>query len=359
MDDPGSIIAALAASVTTATAKIPTGSIILYLLLIVFSAYFSGTEISFASVNRIHLMSSASKGSKGAERALYILDNFDEALSVMLIGNNIVNIGCATLSTFIATHVWGIKSVPAATAFTTVVIFVFGEMLPKSFARSCNEQFAETVSGSLVLLMKIFKPLSFFFTLFSAAASKPFAKHIEQEVTMTEDELYDIVENIAEEDDFDEEKGRLVKSALDFSNATVDSILVPWDDVEKIYMSMKTPQILDLIKGSVHSRLPVIDRRGNVKGILQIRNFIKAYLGRGQNVILSSVIDYPYFARHDISIDDLLSDMSNHRRNLALIKDDDGEILGIVTIEDILEELVGEIYDEDDIGTVTDGGDAV
>lgn len=110
MDDPGSIIAALAASVTTATAKIPTGSIILYLLLIVFSAYFSGTEISFASVNRIHLMSSASKGSKGAERALYILDNFDEALSVMLIGNNIVNIGCATLSTFIATHVWGIKA---------------------------------------------------------------------------------------------------------------------------------------------------------------------------------------------------------------------------------------------------------
>lgn len=359
MDDPGSIIAALTASTTTAIQKIPTGSIILYLLLIVFSAYFSGTEISFASVNRIHLMSSASKGSKGAERALFILDNFDEALSVLLIGNNIVNIGCATLSTYIATHLWGLKSVPIATAFTTVVIFIFGEMLPKSFARSCNERFAETVSGSLLFLMKLFKPLSFFFTAFSAAVSKPFTKHIEQEVTMTEDELYDIVENISEEDDFDEEKGRLVKSALDFSNATVQSILIPWDNVEKISMSMKTPQILELIKNSIHSRLPVIDRRGNVKGILQIRNFIKAYISRGHNVILSSVIDYPYFARYDVSIDDLLSDMSNHRRNLALIKDDDGNILGIVTIEDILEELVGEIYDEDDIATSSDGGDAI
>ncbi len=357
MDDPGSTIAVITANVLSSAKEIPAGSIILYILLIVGSAYFSGTEISLASVNRIHLMSRASKGSKAAERALYILDNFDEALSVLLIGNNIVNIGCATLSTFVATHLWGLSSVPAATAFTTVIIFVFGEMLPKSFAKSCNERFAEMASGTLLLLMRLLKPLSFIFTSISAAVSKPFTKNIEAEVTMTEDELYDIVENISEEDDFDEDKGRLVKSALDFSNATVEQILVPWGNVEKIYMNMKTAQILELIKESVHSRLPVIDRRGNVKGILQIRNFIKAYISRGHNVILSSVIDYPYFARRDISIDDLLTDMSNHRRNLAVIKDDDGGIMGIVTIEDILEELVGEIYDEDDIGREDAGGE--
>lgn len=113
---------------------------------------------------------------------------------------------------------------------------------------------------------------------------------------------------------------------------------------------MKTPDILEAIKGTRHSRLPVVDRQGNVKGILQIRSFIKAYIKSGHNVILSSVTDYPYFAKSDIAIDDLLSDMSNHKRNLAIIKNKAGEYAGIVTVEDILEELVGEIYDEDDIG---------
>ena len=146
------------------------------------------------------------------------------------------------------------------------------------------------------------------------------------------------------------EKGKLVKSALHFSNATVDQILTPWDQVLKIQSSMKTHEILDLIKQTGHSRIPVVDRQGNVKGILQIRRFIKAFLKSGHNVVLSSVLDYPYFVKNDIVIDDLLSDLSNHKRNLAIIKGNDGKIVGIVTIEDILEELVGEIYDEDDIG---------
>lgn len=335
MDDPGSI---------------PTGSILFYLLLILFSAYFSGTEISFASVNRIHMMSLSSKGNKAAERVLWVLDNFDEALSVLLIGNNIVNIGCATLSVVIATGLWGEKSVSVATVVTTVIIFIFGEMLPKCLARSCNEKFALTVSASLVFLMKLLKPLSAMFTALSSAVAKPFKDRAEPEVTMTEDELQDIVDNISEEDGFDEDTGKLVKSALDFSKLTVDQILVPWEDVVKIQTSMKTPDILEVIKGTRHSRLPVVDRQGNVKGILQIRSFIKAYIKSGHNVILSSVTDYPYFAKSDIAIDDLLSDMSNHKRNLAIIKNKAGEYAGIVTVEDILEELVGEIYDEDDIG---------
>lgn len=358
MDDPGSIIAGITANVMSIPSKISTGSIILYVFLIVCSAYFSATEISLASVNRIHLMSRASKGSKGANRALSLLENFDETLSVLLIGNNIVNIGCATLSTYVATKAWGLSAVPAATAFTTVVVFIFGEMIPKSFAHSCNEPFAEFSSGILLVLSKILKPLSIFFTAISALAARPFKKNGEKEVTVTEDELEEIIDTMTDDEDFDKDTGELVKSALDFSNATVEQILTPWDDVVKIHMSMKTDQILDVIKNSVHSRLPVIDRRGNVKGLLQIRSFLKAYFSRGHNIILSSVIDYPYYAKKDIALDDLLTDMSNHRRNLALIRDTDGSILGIVTIEDILEELVGEIYDEDDIGKEIEGGEA-
>ena len=327
----------------------PAGSIILFVLLMFCSGYFAGTEISFASVNRIHMMSKASNGDKSAERVLKILDNFDEALSVLLIGNNVAHIGIATISTVIATKMWGVGSVTVATFVTTIIVFLFGEMLPKCFARSCNEKFAQAVSGSLLFLMKVLKPFSMSFTALSTLASKPFKKHSENQVTMTEDELTEIVENISVEDGFDEDTGELVKSALRFSNSKVGDIMVNWDDVQKISMTLKTTQILDIVKESVHSRIPVIDRKGNLKGILQIRKFLKACT-KQKNVILASIIDYPYYVDSDEPIDEALTEMSNHRRNLAIVRGNDGEIVGILTVEDILEELVGEIYDEDDRG---------
>ena len=326
------------------------GPILLFVLLVFCSAYFSGTEISLASVNRIHMMSRSSKGVRGAKRVLKILDNFDEALSVLLIGNNIVNIGCATLATVIASKIWGNSAVVLSTVVTTVAIFIFGEMLPKSFAHSCNERFAEVSSGILFPLMKLLKPFSYLFTRLSALVSLPFRKHTENQVTMTEDELCDIVENISEEDDFDEETGKLVRSALRFSNSKVSEIMVPWDEVLKISTVLKTPEILEIIKDTVHSRIPVVDRNGNIKGILQIRKFLKAFIKSNHNIILASVMDYPYFVNSESPIDEALTEMSNHRRNLAIVRGLNGEIAGIITVEDILEELVGEIYDEDDVG---------
>ena len=332
----------------------PAGSIILYAILIFLSGYFSGTEISLASVNRIHMMSKASKGQKSAERVLFVLDNFDEALSVLLIGTNILHIACATIATAIALP-YGARGVTVATLVTTVLIFVFGEILPKNFARTCNEKFAEIACYPLIILMKVLKPLSFAFTSFSALISKPFKKHTENQVTMTEEELTDIVENISEEDGFDEEKGELVKSALHFSNSSALDVMTPWEEVEKISLALKTSEILKIVKKSAHSRIPVTDRNGNIKGILQIRKFLKAYMrSKNHSVIIASVIDYPYFVNQDETIDDILTKMSNHRRNLSFVKNDKGEVVGILTVEDILEELVGEIYDEDDVGGALD-----
>ncbi|MBR7070671.1 MAG: HlyC/CorC family transporter [Clostridia bacterium] len=326
------------------------GSLLLFAVLLFCSAYFSGTEISLASVNRIHMMTAADNGDKKAERVLYLLDHFEETLSVLLIGNNIVNIGCATLSAVIATEIWGTRSVSIATVLTTVIIFLFGEMLPKCFARSCNEHFARTVSTSLFFLMKIMKPLSVFFTGISRLASRPFQKHLENEVTVTEDELHDLVESISEDGDFDQDTGRLVRSALVFDDLTAQDIMVPWEEVLKISAGMKTNEVLALVRSTGHSRIPIIDRKGKVKGILQIRRFLKAYLQNRNNVILARVSDYPLFVAYDQPINELLTYMSNRRRNLAIVRDEVGTVLGIVTVEDILEQLVGEIYDEDDIG---------
>ncbi len=331
----------------------PAGSIILFVILILLSGYFSGTEISLASVNRIHMMSKASKGQKSAERVLKILDNFDEALSVLLIGNNIVNIGCATLATALTVHM-GAYWVTVATIVATVVIFIFGEILPKCFARSCNEKFAEVASAPLLVLMKILKPLSIGFTALSSLVSRPFRKYSENQVTMTEEELNDIVENISEEDGFDEDKGELVRSALHFSNSTARDVMTPWEQTEVISAALKTPEILKIVKNSVHSRIPVTDRKGNIKGILQIRKFLKAYMKNKNSVIIASIIDYPYYVNADMPIDDVLTEMSNHRRNLSFVKNADGDVVGILTVEDILEELVGEIYDENDVGGALD-----
>ena len=331
----------------------PAGNIILFSILILLSAYFSGTEIALASVNKIHMMSKAAKGNRGAKRVLKILDNFDEALSVLLIGNNIVNIACGTLATAITLNL-GATWITIATATATVVIFVFGEIVPKRFALSCNEKFAEIASALLMPLMLILKPISLAFTGLTALVSLPFKKHTETVETITEEELVDIVENISPEDGFDEDKGELVKSALHFDNRTASEIMVKWEDVLKISTTLKTPEILKIVKSSKHSRIPVIDRSGKVKGILQIRKFLKTYMQRKNNVILASIIDYPFYVNADTAIDDVLREMSEHRRNLALVKDQNSEVIGVLTIEDILEELVGEIYDEDDIGGADD-----
>lgn len=328
----------------------PAGNIILFVIFILLSAFFAGTEISLASLNKIHMISKASKGQKSAERVLYILDNFDEALSVLLIGNNVAHIGCATLATVFTAKNFGDAWVTLSTAIVTVIVFIFGEMIPKCFARSCNETFAEISSVFLIGLMKVLKPFSLLFTAISTLASKPFLKNVENQVTMTEEELNDIVENISEEEDFGEERGELMKSALHFADLNARDIMVPWDDVEKISAALKTPQILEIVKNSVHSRIPVIDRKGNIKGILQMRKFLKSYMKYRNNVILASIIDYPFYVNADLPIDDVLTQMSNHRRNLSFVRDNDGEVIGILTVEDILEELVGEIYDEDDIG---------
>ena len=336
MDDPGSNIYLY----------------IFYFLMIVLCGYFAGSETALSSVNRIHIISHADNGDRRAQKVLYLLDNFDEALSALLIGNNIVNIACTTAAVVIAERALKLfsaaKAASVATVVTTVLLFFLGEMLPKCYARYCNEVFSKAVAPSLIFLMKILKPLSLFFMLISKAVSSPFKKHADREVTVTEDELQTIVQNISEEDDFDKDTGELVKSALKFSDKLARDIMVPWEKVTKIEAGTKVSDIPDIIKNTSHSRIPVISRDGLVKGVLQIRKFMRAYI-KNKRVILASVMDYPYFVKQDMNIDDLLSSLSNHRKNLAIVRDGD-RMLGVVTIEDILEELVGEIYDEEEIG---------
>ena len=326
----------------------PIGYLISIFLLILGGAYFAGTEIALASVNRIRMMSHADNGNKRATRVLYILDHFDKALTTLLIGNNIMHIGCASIATLMATKLWGVKAVPATTVVMTVVVFFVSEMVPKRFAKACNERFALAVSGSLLALMKAFTPISFVFSKLSAWVSKPFKKQ-QEEPTVTEDELYDIIETIAAEGAIDEEKSELVQSALEFSDTTVRDVLTPWEKVVSIPVDAPDEAILSTIRENAHSRLPVVDEEGHPIGVLLIRKYLKAHM-RGETPALSIIMESVHFVDADMPIDDLFPVMSQNKLHLSIVRDAQWKTLGIVTMEDILEELVGEIYDEDDKG---------
>ena len=331
------------------------GLIVFFFVLLLGGAYFAGAETSLASVNRIRIMSRADNGSKSAKRVLYILDHFDEALTTILIGNNIMHIGSASLTALVAVRLnWGSAGATATSLVTTLLVFLLAEMIPKTIAKACNESFALFVAPSLRFLMRVLYPLNFIFTSLTNGIKKLLRVKDEEEPTVSEEELHDIIETLDEEDDIDEETADLMQSALDFTETPVGEVYVPIENVETVSLGMHPTEIVKIIEKTNHSRLPVKNREGEICGVVQIRKYLKEYLKRQGHVSLARVMDKPYYVTVGTPIDEQLAGMSKAKTHIAIVRDNDGKVLGILTVEDILEELVGEIYDEDDVGGVTD-----
>ena len=308
--------------------------------------FFAVTETAFASASRNKIKVAAERGEAGAKRALYVMDNFDMAISTLLICTNIVHIATASLVTVAVTRIWGLSAVSLSTIVTTIVVFFAGEMLPKSIAKKYSERFAKSCSGVLVFFMKLFAPLSKLLTKIGQAAAR--LTPGDGETSMTEDEIYDIIEDMTEEGSLDEEQGDLISSALQFGEVTVESVLTPRVDLAAVDIASSHEEILAYIKDQPHSRLPVYEGSiDNIIGILQIRRFIKAYLRQGNDLDIRPLLDEAFFIHQSMNIDELLPVMS--KLNMAVVTDNYGGTLGIVTVEDILEELVGEIWDEEDV----------
>ena len=313
-----------------------------------FAAYFAAAETAFSSVSRNKIKTAAERGDPRAKSALWVLDHFDRAISTLLIGTNIVHIAAASLVTVAVTRRWGLSAVTLSTVLTTIAVFFAGEMLPKSIAKKYSEKCALGTAGSLRVFMALFAPLSALLTWIGTAAAK--LTPGEPEISVTEDELYDLIEDMTEEGTLDEEQGDLISSALQFGDVTVESILTPRVDLAAVDIGASHEEILAQIKSQNHSRLPVYEGSvDNIIGILQIRKFIKAYLHQGSALELRDLLDEPFFIHQSTNIDELLPIMSRRRLNIAVVTDNYGGTLGIVTVEDILEELVGEIWDEDDV----------
>ena len=322
-------------------------SVLIILALLLFADYFAVCETSFAAVSRIRLKTAMERGDRRANKAMYVCEHFDKAITTILIGTNIVHLSCASYVTVLVTRRWGLSAVTLSTFVTTIVVFFVGEMLPKSIAKKYSLRLALGTASSLAFFMHLLTPVSFVLTKIGEFASS--LTKGDSEVSVTEDELYDIIENMTDEGDLDSERGDLVHSALAFGDLTAESILTARVDMETIDVDDPLEEILSQVKASRHSRIPVYqDSVDNIIGVLQIRRFMREYLQKREKTDLRSLLDEPYFVHQSAKIDELLSVMSSKKINMTIVTDSYGGTVGIVTVEDILEELVGEIWDEDD-----------
>ena len=317
-------------------------------LLLFCAMYFAVAETSFASASRTRLRMAEERGDNRARKALYVLDHFDQAISAILIGTNIVHVSTAALVTLGVTRRWGLSAVSVSTLITTGAVFFAGEMLPKSVAKKFSDKLALSTAGSLVFFMWLFGPVTAALSYLGEKVSELTPGDVEKSVT--EEELYDIIEDMTEEGSLNEEQGELISSALQFGEVSVENVLTPRVDLVALDIRSSHEQILDCIKTTTHSRLPVYEGSiDNIIGVLQIRKYIKAYLRQGKDLDIRPLLDEVFFIHQSMNIDELLPVMSKRKHNLAVVTDNYGGTLGIVTVEDILEELVGEIWDEDDV----------
>ena len=320
--------------------------IVIIAMLLICSAYFSATETAFSSLNRTKLKALAEKGDKKAKRAVELSDKYDKLISTILIGNNIVNIAASSLGTVMFINILGGEAGPTvSTVVITVAVLVFGEISPKSIAKDCPERFAVFSAPILTVLIWILTPLNMIFSAWKKLLSKIF--RLEASTGMSQEELLMLVEEVQQDGSIDENEGELLTNVIEFSNIEAEDILTHRVDLEAVPIEADKAEIAEAFQTSKFSRILVYrESIDNVVGTIHLKDF---YTGMGVTDkkvedILSPVI----FVLKNEKIDELLEKLQKSKSHLAVVLDEYGGTYGIVTMEDILEEIVGEIWDEHD-----------
>lgn len=321
-------------------------TLIIILLCIIMSAYFSATETAFSSLNRIRIKNMADKGNKRAALVLKLSEDYDRLLSTILIGNNIVNIACASLSTLLFVRLLGEDAgASVSTAVTTVIVLVFGEVSPKSIAKESPEKFSMFSAPILNFMAVLLTPLNFLFKQWKKVLSRFFHSSASQGIT--EEELITIVEEARQDGGIDEQEGDLLRNALEFNELKAADILTPRIDVVGVNVCAGAEEIASVFTETGYSRLPVYQGSiDNIVGILYHKDFYNKIYGTGRGI--KDVIRPALFITRHKKISQLLQELQASNHHIAVVIDEFGGTVGIVTLEDILEELVGEIWDEHD-----------
>ncbi len=331
--------------------------LVLFVILVILGGYFAASESCFSALNKIKIRKLAENdGDRRAKKAMYILNSFDRALTPLLIGNNITHIAAASVATLFVTlrHDSGAFSgvgeeqLTALTTFiTTGIVFLFSEMIPKALANDRPDTLSLSFAPSLRFLMKVFSPLVTFFTHISDLFSKLIKG--DTEPSFTEEELKEIINTAEKQDVINDEQSDLLKSVLEFPETCASDVMTMRDDIVHLDVRLSNRELIDRIKTIPHSRILITDGDlDHVIGVLPIRRFLRAYM-KNPRVDKRSVMYKPHFVDPHESIDGLLNSMRQHKIYLGIVRSEDKKVLGVVTIEDFLEELVGEIWDEEDV----------
>ena len=319
--------------------------IVILIVLILFSAFFSSTETAYSAANRLRLKNLYENGNKKAGRALRLIDNFDQLLSSILIGNNIVNILATAIATMLFVSYLGNIGVTVATVVMTIVILIFGEISPKMIAKEMPEKFALGESAFISFFMVLFKPINFIFSMWKKLLAKIF--RIEKMDTISEEELITYVEEAKDDGSINENEEGLIKQVLEFDEMTVGEIITPRVDVVAIPIDEDEEEIDKIYYDSGFSRLPVYEESiDNITGILLLKDYF--YSKNSTHKKVKDLIRPTVYVTKTMKLTELLALLQNNHTYLAVVVDEFGGTVGIVTIEDIIEELIGEIWDEHD-----------
>ena len=323
-----------------------TTYIIIMVICLIGSAYFSATETAFSCANKTRLRALAEKGNKKAELAVNLADKYDRLISTILIGNNIVNILLASIGTLVFVEELKLPSGAAiSTAVVTVAVLIFGEITPKSIANDFPEKFAMFSAPFIRLLIWLLMPLNFVFSLWKNLIG--LLVKVEQEDNMAQEELLMMVEEAEQEGDIDTDEGDLLRNAIEFSDLKAEDILTHRVDLEALPVDAAKKEIAQKFTETRFSRIPIYeDNIDNIVGVIHQKDF---YVGTGvTTAAIKDIISPVLFIHQSENIDDLLKKLQKEKAHIAVVVDEYGGTLGIVTMEDILEELVGEIWDEHD-----------
>lgn len=323
-----------------------TGSTILILfLLIIASAFFSGTETAFSSANKIKLKSWAEDGNQKAEAALKLAEDYDRLLSGVLIGNNIVNISASTLATLLFTKYWATYGATISTVVMTLVVLIFAEVTPKTLVKQYPEKFAILLTPVVRFVLVILTPLNAFFGLWKKLLFLVF-RPVEDE-GITGDELITMVSEAENEGGLEADESKLIRSAIEFSDLEVGEIFVPRVDMVSASDEMRAEDLDALFRECGYSRLPIWHGdRDHMLGVLNEKVFFQAHLGPDDDWL--HFITPPLYTTPSEKVQDVLRKMQQQQAHMAIVVDEFGGTEGLITLEDILEELVGEIWDEQD-----------
>jgi len=324
---------------------IPRSILILFLILL--GGGFAGSETALSYCNKLRLRKHAEEGDRRSARAIYVLDRFDKALSTILIGTNVCYVFASSFAAILFIRWFGTKGAIISTVVLTLLIFFFAETIPKNIARANADAYALVCSLPISALMIVLTPLT---TLFAGLGwvVKRLLPHEEEQPTITEDEFTSIIDNIHDEGLLAPDETRLIKSAVEFSDKTAGEVMAPLSSMVAVSITETPDRIRETILREKYSRLPVFaGSPDRIVGILQTKDYLRLML-RNKAPELGSVMKLTYDVPPEIRLNELFEGLGRRRTHMAIVINESGNALGFVTMEDILEELVGEIYDEDD-----------